>query len=219
MYVAVFWIHMPFCIKNNVLQDYASIYPTIFPFLIPVTQLLFVCMYTMIFIFSFCCSKRCILGLLHEKERKRTLSFPAIELNERSDTCLTYFPYPCKSNSAAPLSWETERYSLIYTDVKRSQIFAQFNWFWADRNWFILHNSKLLKANVFFIKNEKWYWAKDKNSKKLQQMIRKTGDWENVLLSGKDLQDLVFSVPFAKQYRNHEIAKKILKGDNSWDNR
>lgn len=157
MYDTVFWIHMLFCIKNKLLQDYEYIYPTIFPSLSPVTLLIFECIYTMIFIF-FCCSNLCILGLLHEKERKRTSSFSAIELNERSDTCLTYFPYPCKSNFAAPLSWETESYSLIYTDGKRSQIFAHFNWFWADRNWSILHNSKLLKTNLFFIKNGKGKW-------------------------------------------------------------
>lgn len=158
MYYTVFWIHMFFCIKNKLLHDYEYVYPTIFPSLFPATLLIFVCIYTMIFIFSLCCSKLCILGPLHEKERKRTSSFPAIELNERSDTCLTYFSYPCKSNSAAPSSWETERYSLIYTDVKRSQIFAQFKWFWADRNWFILHNLKLLKTNAFSIKNGKGKW-------------------------------------------------------------
>lgn len=78
-----------------------------------------------------------------------------IELKEQSDTHLTYFHYPCKSNSAAPLSGETERYSLTRTDIKRSQMFAQCNWFWADRNWFILQNSKILEINVFFIKNGK----------------------------------------------------------------
>lgn len=148
---------MPFCIKTKLVQDYEYSYPIIFSSLFPLTLLIPVCIYSMVFIF-FCCLKFCILGLLHEKERKWTSSFPAIELNEWSDICLTYFPYPCKSNSAAPLSWETERYSLIYTDVKRSQIFAKFNWFWADRNWFILHNMKLLKANVFFIKNGKGKW-------------------------------------------------------------
>ena len=132
---------------------------------------IFVCMYTMKFIF-FRSSKFCILGLLYKKEGKWTSSFPPIELNERSDTWLTYFPYHRKSNSAAPLSCATERHSLIYTNVKRSQRFAQFKWFSSDRNWFILHNSKLLKANVFFIKNskEKWYWAKEKKSKKQQQI-------------------------------------------------
>lgn len=145
----VFWIHMLFCIKNKLPQDYEYIFPTIFPSLFPATLSIFICTDTMTFIFPFCYSKLCILGLLHEKERKWTSSFPAIELNERSNTCFTYFPYPCKSNSAALLSWETEKYSLIYRDVKRSQIFAQFNWLWAGRNWFILHNSKLLKASIF----------------------------------------------------------------------
>lgn len=68
-------------------------------------------------------------NLLHEKERKRTSSFPPIEAKEQSDTCLTYFHYPCKSNAVAPSSWVSEMHRLIYTDVKRGKIFAQLKWF------------------------------------------------------------------------------------------
>lgn len=63
---------------------------------------------------------------MRKKENEAHNSQPA-ELNNGSDTCLAYFSYACKSNSAAPLSWETERSSLIYTDVKRRQMFVQFN--------------------------------------------------------------------------------------------
>lgn len=119
-------MHMPFCFKNKFLQDYEYIYP--FLPLFSIALIIFVCIYTVKFIFH-CCSKLYILGLLHEKERKRTSSFPPIEAKEQSDICLTYFLYPCKSNAAAPSSWVSEMHRLIYTDVKRGKIFAQLKRF------------------------------------------------------------------------------------------
>lgn len=122
------WIHMPFCFKNKYLQDYEYIYPTAFPPLFSVALIIFVCVYIVKFIF-YCCSKLYILDLLQEKERKWTSSFPPIEAKEQSDTCLTYFLYPCKSNAAAPSNWVSKMHRLIYTDVKRGKIFAQLKRF------------------------------------------------------------------------------------------
>lgn len=145
--------------------------------------------------------------------------FQPIEPNKGTDTCLAYFPYACESNSAAPLSWETERSSLIYTDVKRRQMFVQFNWFWAEVNWFALHNSKLLKINIFALRMAKRNVIKQQKrivkQQKQQQIIRRTCNWESLLLSGRDLLDLVFFSSISKQYQNCEIAKAILKGENS----
>lgn len=92
---------------------------TIFPSLLPVALSLVVCIYTMVLLLF-------KTGIMRRKENEAHHSQPT-ELNKGSATCLAYFSYTCKGNSAAPLSLETERSSLIYTNVKRRQMFVQFN--------------------------------------------------------------------------------------------
>lgn len=53
------------------------------------------------------------------------------------------------------------------------------------------------------------------NNKWLEKQVTKKANYSQ----GRIYKTLFFSVAFAKQYRNYEIAKEILKWDNSWNKR
>lgn len=68
--------------------------------------------------------------------------------------------------------------------------------------------------------------VKGNDIKQKKKILRNNNKWSEKQVTkkanysqGRIYKTLVFSVAFAKQYRNYEIAKEILKEDNSWDKR